>query len=109
MLSLRALLVVLSLAVLAFAQSANAQMSFCDKYSMALFNSTDGATETKLVTAIVTRAVLGDTSVRPPVEGLVGPRSPILRVRHTAHYHQQRRVSQLLSFTSLAALSPTTL
>ena len=54
--------------------------SFCDKYSMALFNSTDGAAETKLITAVVVRAVLGDDSVTPPVEGLVGKRSPILRV-----------------------------
>ena len=53
--------------------------TFCDKYSQALFNATDAATETKLITAVVTRAVLGDTSVRPPVPGLVAADSPILR------------------------------
>ena len=60
--------------------SVQAQQSFCDKYSMALFNATDAATETKLITAVVTRAVLGDSSTQPPVPGLVGARSPIIRV-----------------------------
>ena len=60
--------------------SVAADPSFCDKYSMALFNSTDGDTETKLITAVVTRAVLGDTTVDPPVPGLVAANSPILQV-----------------------------
>ena len=76
MLSFLSVLVVLLLSSL----SVRADVSFCDKYSMALFNSTDGATETKLIAAVVTRAVLGDRTANPPVEGLVGPRSPILRV-----------------------------
>ena len=76
-----ALLVVCLLALLSLLSLPSVQaQSFCDKYSMALFNSTDAETETKLITAVVTRAVLGDTDVRPPVEGLVGRRSPILRV-----------------------------
>ena len=75
------LLLLLSLTSVA----ASAEMSFCDKYSMALFNSTDGKTETRLIAAVVTRAVLGDMTVKPPVEGLVGPHSPILKVQPHCH------------------------
>jgi hypothetical protein len=53
-------------------------LSFCDKYSLALYNTTDGATEQALITAIITRAVLGDMTATPPVPGIVGTDSPLL-------------------------------
>ena len=76
----RAVLLALLVCLLSLSSLAHADQSLCDKYSMALFNSTDGKTETKLIAAVVTRAVLGDSTVDPPVDGLVGPNSPILQV-----------------------------
>jgi hypothetical protein len=66
------LLVVLALVGIVSGQS------FCDKYSQLLFNSTDGPTEQKLITAIITRAVLGESTSTPPVPGIVGANSILL-------------------------------
>ena len=75
--------------------SGAAPVSFCDKYSQALFNSTDGEAETKLITAVVTRAVLGDSTVNPPVPGLVGAGSPILQVSSAATPYQPGNVHSM--------------
>lgn len=53
--------------------------TFCSKYTTALFGSDTAANEVSLLTAVVTRAVLGNTTVTPAVQGIVGAGSPIVQ------------------------------
>jgi hypothetical protein len=78
------------------------QDSFCQRYAIALFGNANATTEQNLITAVVTRAVSGNTAVSPSVTGIVNVPSQVKYFNGTGGGSGTNYYTNSAAFNSLA-------